>query len=74
MSVSMRSQDMVKGAVYDWAWFAHVQDQLLAELVDRGIEIPIVKGTYTHKVDSVHIYEKDKEAVIRMLGTHSEHE
>ena len=69
MTTIMRSNDLVKGLVYDLPWFVHLMDRAVEELspVYPGLK----KGTYTHMGHSVHIYEKDIEVVKRMIGTHA---
>lgn len=53
MITYMRSQDMMKGMVYDIFSFTLIQE-LMASLL--GIEI----GTYVHFVGSLHLYDSDK--------------
>lgn len=50
----MRSQDVVKGTVYDIPLFTMLQEVMAGLL---GIEV----GKYTHVMDSFHIYESDIE-------------
>lgn len=66
LSIVMRSQDMVKGAVYDWPWFCGLMDTMLAELKPKYPSLE--KGTYTHFVHSIHCYEKDTETILKMIG------
>jgi thymidylate synthase len=65
-SVVMRSGDLVKGAAYDWPWFVHLMDRMVEEL--KPTYPNLTKGTYTHTTHSLHIYEKDKETILKMLG------
>lgn len=65
-TITMRSQDMVKGAVYDWPWFCGLMDRMLAELKPKYPELE--KGRYTHFVHSIHCYEKDAEVIQKMIG------
>jgi thymidylate synthase len=65
-SVVMRSQDMYRGLVYDCVFFVYVQELMLKALVPTYPELKL--GTYTHYAHSLHIYERDAEAVVKMLG------
>ena len=62
----MRSNDLMLGLVYDLSWFIsfmyRMQDELKAIYPDLEI------GYYTHHVHSLHIYEKNEQAIIKMLG------
>lgn len=64
--VNMRSNDLVLGLVFDLPWFIGLMDDMLVEL--RPTYPDLEKGTYTHMVDSIHIYDRDKEKVLKMLG------
>lgn len=64
--VHMRSNDLTLGLVYDLPWFVGLMDDMLEELKDTYPTLQ--KGTYTHIVDSVHIYDRDKEKILKMLG------
>lgn len=65
-SIVMRSNDMVLGLVYDLPWFVSLMDQMVAELKPHYPRL--TKGTYTHTVHSLHIYERNEEMVLKMLG------
>lgn len=65
-SVVMRSNDLVKGLVYDMPWFASLMDKMIAEL--NPYYPNLTKGSYTHTVHSIHIYERDIETIEKMLG------
>lgn len=65
-SVFMRSNDLMKGLVYDLPWFISLMDKMIQEL--RPTYPNLTKGTYTHCANSMHIYEKDGPAIIKMLG------
>lgn len=54
MMVVMRSNDLIKGYVYDVFNFTMLQE-MMAGLLD--VEV----GKYTHVVDSIHLYESDFE-------------
>lgn len=66
LSVVMRSNDLMKGLVYDLPWFVSLMDKMVEELKPTYPELE--KGTYTHTVHSMHIYEKDGDAILKMLG------
>ena len=57
MSVSMRSNDFILGTQIDYFQFSVIQEMLyvfLKEFTYKDLEL----GTYTHKSDSFHIYER----------------
>jgi thymidylate synthase len=66
LSVVMRSNDLMKGLVYDLPWFISLLDKMVEEL--KPTYPSLEKGTYTHLSHSMHIYEKDKASILRMLG------
>jgi thymidylate synthase len=66
LSVVMRSNDLVLGLVYDMPWFVSLIDRMVDEL--KSTYPNLVKGTYTHTVHSLHIYEKNEDMVKRMIG------
>lgn len=65
-TIVMRSNDVVKGMVYDMPWFCwlifKMRDQLLPKYPDLKI------GTYTHIAHSLHVYERDLPLVFDMIG------
>ena len=65
-SITMRSNDLVLGLVYDLPWFCSLMDRMVNELIPCYPNL--TKGTYTHTVHSLHIYEKNEEMVKKMLG------
>lgn len=65
-SVVMRSNDLMKGLVYDLPWFVSLMDQMVEELKPTYPDLK--KGTYTHTAHSMHIYERDEEAIMKMIG------
>lgn len=65
-SIVMRSNDLMKGLVYDLSWFVSLMDKMVEEL--KPYYPNLTKGNYTHMVHSMHIYEKDGVAVLKMLG------
>lgn len=64
--VHMRSNDLTLGLAYDLPWFIGLMDDMIAELKDVYPDLEV--GTYTHIVDSLHIYDRDKEKILKMLG------
>jgi thymidylate synthase len=66
LTVIMRSNDLMKGLVYDLPWFVSLMDKMVDELKPTYPEL--TKGTYTHLSHSMHIYEKDGPAILKMLG------
>ena len=66
LSVVMRSNDLVLGLVYDLPWFVSLIDRMVDEL--KSTYPNLTKGSYTHTVHSLHIYEKNEEMVKRMIG------
>jgi len=65
-SVFMRSNDMVKGFTYDVPWFISLMDRMIEEL--KPTYPDLTKGNYTHTANSIHVYEKDEQIVLKMLG------
>ena len=65
-TISMRSNDLVKGLAYDMSWFVSLMDRMLIDL--RGKYPYLTKGNYTHFANSSHIYMKDEEMVKKMIG------
>jgi thymidylate synthase len=65
-SVVMRSNDLTLGLVYDLPWFCGLMDKMLEELKPHYPDLK--KGHYTHTVHSLHIYERDTEKILKMLG------
>lgn len=64
--VHMRSNDLTLGLVYDLPWFISLMGDMVDELKDLYPNLKV--GTYTHTVDSIHIYDRDKEKILKMLG------
>lgn len=65
-SVIMRSNDLTLGLVYDMPWFMGLMDKMIDELKPHYPNL--TKGHYTHTVHSLHIYERDEEKVLKMIG------
>lgn len=66
-TMNMRSNDLVKGLVYDMPWFISLMDKMVEEL--SPIYPNLTKGTYTHFAHSLHAYEHDEKKIISMLGS-----
>lgn len=66
LSMFMRSNDLMKGLVYDLPWFVSLMDKMIKEL--KHVYPNLQKGHYTHCSNSMHIYDRDEKAVMRMLG------
>lgn len=66
LSIVMRSNDLMKGLVYDMPWFVSLMDRMVEELKPTYPELE--KGHYTHTVHSMHIYERDEKTILAMLG------
>lgn len=66
LSVVMRSNDLVLGLVYDLPFFCSLIDRMLDELKDTYPTLE--KGTYTHIVHSLHVYERNEDKILDMLG------
>lgn len=66
LSVVMRSNDLTLGLVYDLPWFCSLMDKMIEEL--KPYYPNLKKGHYTHTVHSLHIYERDEQKILKMLG------
>ena len=66
LSVVMRSNDLMLGLVYDLSWFISLMYKMRDELKDVYPDLEI--GHYTHLAHSMHIYERNEDAVLKMLG------
>jgi len=66
LTISMRSNDLTLGLVYDLPWFISLMYKMCTELHEVYPELQI--GTYTHLVHSLHIYDRDEEKILKMLG------
>jgi thymidylate synthase len=65
--VHMRSNDVVKGLVYDMPWFCYLIERMRQELSDNGYR-DLQVGSYTHVADSFHVYETDYDKAKLMIG------
>jgi len=66
LSIVMRSNDLMLGLVYDLPWFISLMDKMVEELQPKYSKL--TKGHYTHMVHSMHIYDRDEEKILKMLG------
>lgn len=66
LTINMRSNDMTLGLVYDAPWFVYLMYKMKADLIDLYPNLQI--GTYTHFVHNIHVYDRDQEKVLKMLG------
>jgi thymidylate synthase len=66
MSVSMRSNDAIFGMTNDVFCFSLLQEAVLAALRKRAYP-DLTMGTYTHKVDSFHVYERHFEMLSMLV-------
>lgn len=65
-TVRMRSTDLFFGIVYDLPFFAWVQANLVEHLRDKYPNLTV--GALTFSSDSYHIYDRNEEAILKMLG------
>lgn len=73
MSVNMRSQDAIWGMTNDIFCFSVLHEMIYVMLRD-GKYYDLEMGTYTHKVDSLHVYERHFEMLDQILiGGHEEY-
>lgn len=66
LTVTMRSNDLTLGLVYDLPWFISLIERMREDL--KGVYPDLGIGTYTHIVHSLHIYDRDEEKILKMLG------
>jgi thymidylate synthase len=66
-TISMRSNDIIWGLPTDIAFFAILQSQLLSHLKSSYPNLEL--GSYTHIVNSYHIYEHHFDTVNKMLSS-----
>lgn len=64
--INMRSNDMMLGLVFDISYFISLMYDMASELKSTYPELEV--GEYTHFVNNIHIYEKDREKVLKMIG------
>lgn len=61
LHVAMRSNDVIRGTVYDVFMFTFLQEMMAKEL-------DLAVGTYYHHADNIHIYESDYDAAQEILS------
>jgi len=66
LTVAMRSNDLFFGTVFDFVFFISLMDKMIDEL--KGVYPDLEKGDYTHMAHSLHIYDRDEEKILKMLG------
>lgn len=66
LCINMRSNDMTLGLVYDLPWFISLMHRMRDELksVYKDLEV----GYYTHYVHNIHVYKRDEDKVLKMIG------
>jgi thymidylate synthase len=62
----MRSNDLTLGLVYDLPWFISLIYKMKDDLQETYPDLKI--GTYTHYVHNIHIYDRDEDKILKMLG------
>jgi thymidylate synthase len=65
-TIVMRSNDVVKGLVYDMPWFCSLMERMQQELLPIYPNLEV--GSYTHIAHSLHVYERDIPLIFSMLG------
>lgn len=66
LTINMRSNDLTFGLAYDLPWFVGLLHKMHKDLLPVYPELKI--GEYTHMVHSLHIYDRDEDKILRMLG------
>lgn len=66
LTITMRSNDMTLGLVYDLPWFVSLIYKMRDELLPTYPDLKI--GTYTHYVHNIHVYDRDEDKILKMLG------
>jgi len=66
MSVNMRSQDAIWGFTNDTFCFSVLHEMVYVMLRDSGYD-DLIMGSYTHKVDSFHVYERHFEMLDKLI-------
>lgn len=65
LTISMRSNDLVRGLGFDLPFFNYLHLKMVEEL---STKFPVEVGTYTHIANSAHIYDRDVASALRMIG------
>lgn len=66
LTINMRSNDLTLGLVYDLPWFISLIHKMKEELKNEYPDLEI--GSYTHYVHNIHIYDRDEDKILKMLG------
>lgn len=66
LSIVMRSQDIIRGTTFDIPFFMLLQQIMLLELKQTYPDLEL--GTYTHTMQSAHLYEEHFELAKNMLN------
>ena len=66
LTINMRSNDLTLGLVYDLPWFVSLIYKMKDELKDVYPDLEI--GSYTHYVHNLHIYDRDEDRILKMIG------
>lgn len=66
LTINMRSNDLTLGLVYDLPWFMSLIFKMRDELADVYPDLGI--GSYTHYVHNLHVYDRDEEKILKMIG------
>jgi thymidylate synthase len=66
LSVNMRSNDLFVGTAYDWPFLMGLMDEMLEDL--KPTYPDLIKGKYVHIARSLHVYDRNVEAINKMLG------
>jgi thymidylate synthase len=66
LTINMRSNDLTLGLVYDLPWFQSLIFDMREELKEAYPDLEI--GTYTHYVHNIHVYDRDEDKILKMLG------
>jgi len=64
-TVRMRSADLFTGPVYDLPWFCYLMEKMLEDL--KPVYPNLSLGQLTFSADSLHIYERDVDEVVKMI-------
>lgn len=66
LTINMRSNDLTLGLVYDLPWFLSLIYKMRDDLKNTYPDLEI--GSYTHYVHNLHIYDRDEDKILKMLG------
>jgi thymidylate synthase len=66
LTINMRSNDLTLGLVYDLPWFISLMFKMKHDLREVYPDLEI--GNYTHYVHNLHVYDRDEDKILKMLG------